>query len=106
MGIKLQLSDADENKVEVFCPGCKCRHHFGINVPQENGAMWIWNGDVTLPTFKPSLVYTWVPEGRPVKKCHSFLRNGIWEFLSDCTHSLVGQKVPMIDLPDWMINDE
>lgn len=30
--------------------------------------------------------------------CHSFVRNGVIEFLSDCTHALKGQHVP---LPDW-----
>lgn len=34
--------------------------------------------------------------------CHSFLRAGVWEFLSDCSHSMAGQNVPMVPLPDWV----
>lgn len=42
-----------------------------------------------------------VPLGRPdagkTHVCHSFIRDGRIEFLSDCTHALAGQTV---DLPD------
>jgi len=34
--------------------------------------------------------------------CHSFVRNGQWEFLSDSAHTLAGQTVPMVPLPDWL----
>jgi hypothetical protein len=34
--------------------------------------------------------------------CHSFLKNGVWEFLGDCAHPLAGQNVPMMPLPDWL----
>lgn len=33
--------------------------------------------------------------------CHSFLRDGVWDFLSDSAHALAGQQVPMIPIPDW-----
>lgn len=36
--------------------------------------------------------------------CHSFIRNGHWEFLGDCAHSLAGQTVPMVPVPDWMVH--
>lgn len=36
--------------------------------------------------------------------CHSFLRAGVWDFLSDSAHKLAGQKVPMVPLPDWMVD--
>jgi hypothetical protein len=35
--------------------------------------------------------------------CHSFLRNGQWEFLSDCAHRLAGQTVPMVPIPSWWL---
>lgn len=31
--------------------------------------------------------------------CHSFLRNGQWEFLNDSAHHLAGKTVPMVPLP-------
>lgn len=32
--------------------------------------------------------------------CHSFLRDGRWEFLGDSAHRLVGQTVDMVPLPN------
>lgn len=36
--------------------------------------------------------------------CHSFLRNGVWQFLGDCAHDMAGQNVPMVPLPDYLMN--
>lgn len=92
-----------------WCPGCNDWHHFAVDNPFRNGARWTWNGDVNAPTFEPSMnirigPMPAVPEGRPdagqIKVCHYFLRNGQIEFLSDCTHALAGQTVPLPDLPD------
>lgn len=33
--------------------------------------------------------------------CHSFLRDGRWEFLSDSAHHLAGQTVDMVPGPDY-----
>lgn len=38
-------------------------------------------------------------------RCHSFIRNGQWEFLGDCTHPLVGKTVPLEPLPDWLVKE-
>lgn len=35
--------------------------------------------------------------------CHSFIREGQWQFLGDCEHKLAGQTVPMVPVPDWMV---
>ncbi len=82
----------------VFCPGCE-----EINVFDTR---WKWNNDVEKPTFSPSLVIS-APTHFDKKKrrCHSFLRDGIWEFLSDCTHDLSGKNVPIPDLPKWITDD-
>lgn len=42
---------------------------------------------------------------RPPYVCHCFIRNGMIEFLTDCTHNLAGQTVPMVDLPEWFTKD-
>lgn len=41
-----------------------------------------------------------VNEAWEPRTCHSYRRIGVWEFLSDCTHDMAGQKVPMIDFPE------
>ncbi len=37
--------------------------------------------------------------------CHSFLRAGRWEFLSDSAHHLAGHAIDMVALPDSRIAD-
>jgi hypothetical protein len=81
----------------VECPGCKISHVIYTN--NAKGPSWTFNGDFQKPTFSPSLVvrYSWGDEKKQ-NVCHSFIRDGRWEFLSDCTHSLAGQTVEMIDI--------
>lgn len=81
------------------CPGCAEPHVIPIK-PHPKG--WDFTGDEERPTFAPSiLVYPskkW-EDGRAVDspRCHSFVRDGRIEFLSDSTHALAGQTV---DLPE------
>ena len=46
------------------------------------------------PTFSPSIHLDGQQEHHP--RCHSFLQDGIWRFLGDCTHEMANQNVPMI----------
>lgn len=80
----------------AHCPGCKMPHQIHTKQSNPNGANWTFNGDMEKPTFSPSLLvtYRW-GEKRDNNVCHSFIRNGVWEFLNDCTHELAGKKVPM-----------
>ena len=70
--------------------------------------------DGTLHSYK---IYEEMPEGAvevsttglphavdpPFGNCHSFLKDGQWQFLGDCAHGLAGQTVPMVPLPDWLM---
>lgn len=83
-----------------YCTGCKRSHSVTVGGLQNSkGATWAWNGSLTSPTFSPSILVRWT-QGRDytAKVCHSFIRNGIWEYLGDCTHELAGQHVPMEDV--------
>jgi len=79
------------------CPGCKMAHH--ILVGEGSGPRWSFNGNMEKPTFSPSILvrYTWGEEQKEVV-CHSYINDGVWNFLTDCTHELAGQLVPMIDV--------
>lgn len=70
----------------VFCPGCQYGHFFDLR--------WQFNGDFEKPTFSPSML---VNQHDPALRCHSFVRDGRWEFLSDCFHTLAGQTVDMVE---------
>lgn len=103
------------DRFDFVCPGCGDTHSVGPT--------WTFNGDLERPTFSPSLLVRsghFVPSHKPDDNCwctynaeqkakgetdeapfscgicHSFIRDGRIEFLSDCTHKLAGQTV---DLP-------
>jgi len=69
------------NKWLIFCPACKHGHAMNDR--------WTFNGDFEKPTFNPSLLV----EGEI--RCHSFVRDGKIQYLSDCTHALAGQTVEL-----------
>jgi hypothetical protein len=74
----------------VECPACGYGHLFDKR--------WTFSGDVERPTFAPSMLVHENPMANPPgPRCHSFVRNGRIEFLSDCTHTMAGQTV---DLPE------
>lgn len=102
------IRTTDDGRAMFWCPGCKQYHG-----PKVKGdGPWEWNGDRDKPTFSPSILVRWtrtpndsdldrIMAGEVVKPvdvvCHSFVRNGMIEFLSDCTHKLAGQTVPLKD---------
>lgn len=99
------------------CPGCQTPYTFqdgtehtpsGLHMLPVNSTTkspsWTWNGDLEAPTLSPSILSHIQPydeTGKPLGVCHSFLREGVIEYLSDCTHPLSGQFVPLPDLPKW-----
>lgn len=78
----------------VDCPGCKNSHL----VYMTGKVKWSFNGNMDKPTFSPSLLVNGDLSNPSSPRCHSFIRNGVWEFLPDCTHELAGKKVKMIEV--------
>lgn len=94
-------------QILFWCPGCDKPHAISTN-------LWGFDGNYERPTFTPSVLVAPVPclinedlelpelvapENKSMTpNCHSFVRGGRIEFLSDCTHSLAGQTA---DLPAW-----
>lgn len=87
------------------CPGCGVPHVIPVE-PSPKG--WGFNENEEAPTFTPSiLVYPhryliktpdeFPPDGLVGESplCHSFVRDGKIEFLSDSTHPLAGKTVPL-----------
>ena len=98
--------------ISFRCPGCAIAHISGAVVlpvrwlpeGQTESTMvvdrphWDFNGNFELPTFSPSVLshYDMPEEGDDPAihfRCHSFVRNGRIEFLSDCTHALDRKSV-------------
>lgn len=99
-----------------WCPGCGEPHAVRVRDDGQNiGGAWGFNGNYERPTFSPSILvrgkrrlteeeYERVVAGEkvgvPDTVCHSFVRDGQIEFLSDCTHELAGKTVSVPDFDD------
>lgn len=90
------------------CPGCAGTgsglHMLPVNSAVTERPKWTWDGNLEAPTLEPSILTRWGPADEQ-KVCHSFLRAGMFEYLSDCTHQYAGQHVPLPPLPDWVVHD-
>lgn len=105
MGKIIEAMTPDTYK--FWCPGCNKGHCVSSS----------WQIDLSTDTLSPSvLAYSrnylinpdlegdalTAPENvGTTPQCHSFVRNGRIEFLSDSTHALAGQTV---DLPEWPVH--
>lgn len=111
-----------------WCQGCKMTHTIRT---KGAGSCWSWNGDAVKPVFSPSVLATsghYVPSHKPgdhcwcdylrehpedkdgtfgCNRCHTFVgcngaQPGEVIFLSDCSHELAGQVLPLPDLPAYL----
>lgn len=103
----------------LWCPGCNDTHVINKT--------WDFDGNFEQPTFSPSILVTaghYVPgfvagsdcwctfyADKPEDertfscyRCHSFIKNGEWQFLGDSSHDLAGKTVPMVDLPQHVVS--
>lgn len=105
------------------CPGCATPYTFpdgtehtpsGVHMLPVSGdangrPVWTWDGNLEAPTLSPSIatkIHPYDEQSRPLGFCHSYLRGGVFEFLTDSTHKYSGQHVPMPDLPRWAEDDD
>lgn len=108
---------ANGDRAMLWCPGCDDLHAVGYGAADK----WQFDGNLERPTISPSILVhgnQWPPEYPEYVKhrhasvkpgddtiCHSFVRDGQWQFLPDSTHVLSGQTVPCVPIPDGLIND-
>jgi len=118
---KLKRFDLPDDVIayKFWCPGCREAH--AVKVAKHGGG-WGFDGNLERPTFSPSVLTTtghyapghqgpecWCtynerhpdePAPFTCKRCHLFVRNGVLEFLQDCTHKMAGRHVEMPDFPE------
>jgi hypothetical protein len=80
----VRVSDSDIHFV-YNCPGCGYEHAFSPSVHQ-------FNGDLENPTVSPSLLQD---NPQHFRVCHSYIKNGMIQFLDDCWHNLKGKTVEL-----------
>ena len=90
--------------LRLVCPAGGCFINLSVRKPGEphrqNGPEWEFDGNEEAPTLSPSLL-----SRCRGGVCHSFVRNGEFQFLSDCTHEHAGKSIPLAPLPDWAAED-
>jgi hypothetical protein len=98
MKVKPTESGTGPQRYTFLCPGCAQYDEPGSKLYARHtfDASWSYNGDGDKPTVSPSIL---VQDGRPEYRCHSFIRDGRIEFLSDSSHALAGQTVDLPELP-------
>ena len=94
-----KLRSLEGGHVVFECPGCEMRHVIRVE-PRDGKPCWSYNGNPDAPTFQPSVFVN--PPGPyhtdSTPSCHSFVTDGQVQFLTDCTHALAGQTVPLPDI--------
>lgn len=100
--------------IRIDCQGCDSVGPLGHVLPvrwcppgmvpsphSANKPQWDFNGNLELPTLKPSILSRWEQHAgteREIRRvCHSFVTDGRIQYLSDCTHAYAGQTM---DLPE------
>jgi hypothetical protein len=94
--MKLEKSQSEENgdyDYSFFCPGCNCKHGFWV----KGNVTWQFNGNMDKPTVSPSILHKVPQFNNTMHICHSFIKNGMIQYLGDCTHKLANQT---IELPE------
>ena len=91
--VTVATSDSDpEHKTLLWvCPGCGDTHACQVAGSHTGRAMWGWDRSLTEPTLTPSVLKV-----APGKRCHSFVKGGVVQFLGDCEHHLKGQSIRML----------
>jgi len=79
------------------CPGCQTHHAVWTANEGFQHPIWGFNGDTEKPTITGSILVR-VPKNDKTEICHSFIKDGMIQFLGDCTHHLAGQTVELPDM--------
>jgi hypothetical protein len=120
--LSAKLYDQGGGRLVFWCPGCDAAHTVSV-APGH----WSYNGNPEAPTFSPSVLARsghhmdghdgrscWCtynadqvasgkePSSFKCRRCHSFVSNGMIQFLDDCSHALAGHTVPLADLPEHL----
>lgn len=78
----------------ISCPGCVMLHGMWVRGSGPGIAgrpQWDFDGNISAPTFSPSLLVSYGHGEKPGTRCHSFVRGGRIQFLDDSSqHHLRG----------------
>jgi hypothetical protein len=107
----VQYGEHHYQAILFVCPGCEASAKgSGLHMLPVSGDIppgkpqWSFDGNLEAPTLNPSILTRYNIAGVQFV-CHSFIRAGQIQFLSDCTHELAGQTVSLLPMPDWQVRE-
>lgn len=101
-----ELDGGYHHELGFMCPGCNCRHFINDSLTKiPNVPIWTFNGDFNKPTIRASVLTRSYRKNETngkydieIDRCHSFITDGMIQFLSDCQHSLAGKTVELPEI--------
>lgn len=102
---KFEKIENTKGTYRFTCPGCNVMHLIWT-AKEENSEVipWGFNGDINSPTITPSILVQY-PMKDKTRICHSFIKNGMIQYLPDCTHHLAGQTIELPEITEIEIKD-
>lgn len=109
----------DNGHIEYYfyCAGCQHNHsivtkwgdvqldrwHKKMDQKDKNSnpPMWRFTGSLDHPTISPSVLYKWAA-GEKSGVCHFFVKQGVIEYLEDCTHQFKGKKLGLENVKPYV----
>lgn len=90
LNIPVAFKRLQERIIPVIISGSRDKHE---------ECVWSWNGDVNKPTLRPSIntEFKWGEE-QTLHKCHSWVNDGMIQFLADSNHEQAGKTVELLDV--------
>ena len=83
----------------ALCPACGFEHRFRVDLDNHGiwkGDHWAFDGNYDKPTFSPSMGVNLQKQEPRHPICHSYVIDGRWHFLDDCSHDKAKQVIDMI----------
>ena len=94
--IKTSENAKGERIYKFICPACSCEHAFNDG--------WSFNHDYDKPTISPSFLQRgflgFKGEDPMYGTCHSFIKDGMIQYLGDCTHEMKNKTVELPDITE------
>ncbi len=92
----VECSKEDATHLTILIPS----HSHPLTLPvitkgkRDGTGCWTWNGSTEAPTLRPSVLTINNGDGF---RCHSWITDGQAQYLGDCSHSMAGKIVDLLE---------
>lgn len=90
---KIHANGNTREALVFYCEGCDGHH--SVFIDGKGSPNWSWNGSLEKPTLSPSIKVTYNNQG---KCCHTFVKDGMIQYLGDCYHDKKNTTIPLTEI--------